>query len=113
METVQVGAWTVSRNKEGYTCTAQPPAPTGTSGQAFILVVEGGPSQARRSGGGSRNPATRRKPMKVSPFHSKLVGTDRYHDESACTVGDNIEPYNKVSGTGGHPKCHECKRISG
>lgn len=50
---------------------------------------------------------------KVPTFHSKLPGTDRYHDESSCTLGDNIEPYNKVSGTGGHPKCHLCKQISG
>ncbi len=51
--------------------------------------------------------------MKVPPFHSKLPGIDRYHDESRCTLGDNIEPYNKVSGKGGHPKCHLCKQISG
>jgi hypothetical protein len=51
--------------------------------------------------------------VKVAPFHSKLPGTDRHHDESTCTLGDNIESYNKVSGTGGHPKCHLCKQISG
>jgi hypothetical protein len=51
--------------------------------------------------------------VKVSPFHSRLPGTNRYHDESRCTEGDNIEPYNKAAGTGGHPKCDHCKRISG
>ena len=60
-----------------------------------------------------QNPQQGEETVKVPSFHSKLPGTDRYHDESTCTLGDNIEPYNKVSGTGGHPKCHECKRISG
>ena len=42
--------------------------------------------------------------MKVSPFHSKLPGTDRHHDESRCTVGDNIEPYNKGQRHGRAPQ---------
>ncbi|CAN5365230.1 hypothetical protein BH24ACT7_BH24ACT7_25740 [soil metagenome] len=51
---------------------------------------------------------------KVSPFHSKLA-TDKpvYHDESTCTEGNNIEPQNKVPGTGGRSKCLRCKEISG
>ncbi len=50
--------------------------------------------------------------MKVEPFHSKLQ-TSVYHDESKCEVGDNIESWNKVKGTGGLRKCDECTRISG
>lgn len=49
---------------------------------------------------------------KVSPFHSKLPGTSKYHDNSSCTEGNNIEPRNRVSGTGGLPKCDHCKRLS-
>ena len=114
MEAAQVAPRAASRNKEGRAMLTRPPAPAGTSsGQGSILVVEGGLTQARSTGVSPQKPATRRKPVKVSSFHSKLPGTDRYHDESRCTLGDNIEPYNKVSGTGGHPKCHLCKQISG
>jgi hypothetical protein len=51
---------------------------------------------------------------KVAPFHSKLK-QDRnvYHDESRCTEGNNIEPRNRVAGTGGRPKCSRCREISG
>jgi hypothetical protein len=48
---------------------------------------------------------------KVPPFHSKLPGTTKYHDNSACTEGDNIESYNRVSGTGGLSKCDHCARL--
>jgi hypothetical protein len=51
--------------------------------------------------------------MKTSPWHSKLPGTNRHHDETQCEVGDNIQPENRKTGTGGHPKCHRCKEISG
>jgi hypothetical protein len=50
--------------------------------------------------------------VKKSPWHSKVT-KDVYHDESTCKTGDNIESYNIVQGTGGLPKCAECKRISG
>lgn len=69
--------------------------------------------QDTRSGVANEKPARREKNVKVSAWHSKLPATDRHHDESTCTLGDNVEPYNRVSGTGGLPKCHECKRISG
>jgi hypothetical protein len=48
---------------------------------------------------------------KVNPFHSKLSGTQVYHDNDRCTVGNNIETYNKVSGTGGLRKCSDCQRL--
>ena len=52
--------------------------------------------------------------MKTSPWHSKL-SSDRavHHDETRCTEGNNIEPNNRVSGTGGRPKCSRCRDISG
>ena len=48
---------------------------------------------------------------RVAAYHSKLPGTRVYHDHSECTEGNNIESYNRVSGTGGHPKCDHCKRL--
>lgn len=50
---------------------------------------------------------------KVSAFHSKLK-TDRnvYHDNDKCTEGNNIEKENRVSGTGGRPKCEHCARLT-
>lgn len=49
---------------------------------------------------------------KVAPFHSKKPGATVYHDNTNCTEGNNIEKENKVSGTGGRPKCDHCKRLS-
>jgi hypothetical protein len=46
--------------------------------------------------------------MKVKDFHSKLE-TDVYHNNNQCTVGNNIETSNKVSGTGGKRLCSQCK----
>ncbi|GGA60178.1 hypothetical protein GCM10011499_33010 [Pelagibacterium lentulum] len=51
---------------------------------------------------------------KRSPWHSKAPNSRKvHHDETTCTEGNNIESYNKVSGTGGYPKCDHCRRISG
>ena len=49
---------------------------------------------------------------KVTAFHSKKE-TDRkvYHDDNKCTEGNNIESYNKASGTGGRPRCEHCARL--
>jgi hypothetical protein len=49
---------------------------------------------------------------KVAPFHSKLPGTEVYHNNNKCTVGDNIESYNVVSGPGGLRLCAECKNLN-
>lgn len=49
---------------------------------------------------------------KKSPWYSTLT-RDVHHDESTCHIGNNIESENVASGTGGLPKCKECKRISG
>lgn len=47
---------------------------------------------------------------KVAPWHSKKT-KDVHHDNSKCTLGNNIEPENRVSGTGGLPKCSQCERL--
>jgi hypothetical protein len=44
---------------------------------------------------------------KVAPFHSKVT-LDVHHNDNTCKVGNNIESYNKVPGTGGLPLCKEC-----
>jgi hypothetical protein len=50
---------------------------------------------------------------KVAPFHSKRETDPKvYHDNDKCTEGNNIESYNRVSGTGGRPQCEHCKRLS-
>jgi hypothetical protein len=50
--------------------------------------------------------------MQVSPYHSKLPSAHVYHNKSTCTVGNNIESYNKVAGTGGRPLCSTCPTSS-
>lgn len=51
---------------------------------------------------------------KKTPWHSKRPDDRKvYHDETQCTEGNNIEERNRVSGTGGLPKCDHCRRISG
>lgn len=50
---------------------------------------------------------------KVSPFHSvKPNSSNVYHDNSACTEGNNIEAKYKKAGTDGRPKCAHCSRLS-
>ena len=50
---------------------------------------------------------------KVAPFHSKKPNDPNvYHDNNSCTEGNNIEPQNKVSGTGGRRKCKSCEKLS-
>lgn len=50
---------------------------------------------------------------KVSPFHSKLPDPDPvYHDNDKCTVGNNIETYNRVPGTGGRRRCGPCSDLA-
>jgi hypothetical protein len=48
---------------------------------------------------------------KVSPFRSKLPGTGVHHNDNKCTVGNNIENHNRVSGTGGLPLCKPCSEL--
>jgi hypothetical protein len=48
---------------------------------------------------------------KVDPFHSKVT-LDVHHNNSSCEVGDNIQPENKVAGTGGLPLCKTCAGLN-
>jgi len=48
---------------------------------------------------------------KIGAFRSKLAGTAVHHNDNKCTTGNNIESYNRVSGTGGLPLCDQCKRL--
>jgi hypothetical protein len=48
---------------------------------------------------------------KVTAFRSKLPGTGVHHNDDKCTVGNNIESYNRVAGSGGLPLCHTCSNL--
>ena len=50
--------------------------------------------------------------MRVNPFHSKLEGTEVYHNNNKCTEGNNIEKENWVAGTGGLRLCSHCKKLN-
>ena len=45
----------------------------------------------------------------TSPWHSTKQTV--HHDNTACKTGNNIEPENKRTGTGGKPLCQECKAL--
>jgi len=45
------------------------------------------------------------------PWHSKRPGETVYHDNTACTEGNNIESYYMAQGTGGRKKCEHCARL--
>lgn len=50
---------------------------------------------------------------KVAPFHSTALNAPKvHHNNSSCTEGNNIEAKNKASGTGNHPLCAHCGRLS-
>lgn len=54
----------------------------------------------------------RRRTVKVPAFHSKAPNDRKvHHNDTKCTEGNNIETYNKVSGTGGYPLCSHCARL--
>ena len=50
--------------------------------------------------------------MRVKPFYSKKPGTEVYHNNNKCTEGNNIESYNRTSGTGGLRLCKKCKELN-
>lgn len=45
----------------------------------------------------------------TAPWHS--VKQNVHHDNTNCTEGNNIEPENRRSGTGGKPKCQHCEKL--
>jgi hypothetical protein len=47
--------------------------------------------------------------VKVSAYHSSNKSDpDVYHDHNDYPTGQQIPSYNKVSGTGGFPRCKHC-----
>ena len=43
-------------------------------------------------------------------FHSVRENDPKvYHDDDACTEGNNIEPKNRRDGTDNRPRCKNCK----
>lgn len=48
--------------------------------------------------------------MRTSPWYSTRT-RDVYHDNTACTEGNNIERQYRHDGTGGLPKCSHCSRL--
>jgi hypothetical protein len=53
---------------------------------------------------------------RVAAFHSVNPriphSRRRYHDNSRCTEGNNIEWQYRRSGTGGYPRCHHCTTLA-
>jgi len=49
---------------------------------------------------------------KVDPFYSIKPDTNVHHNNDECELGNNIEPENRRSGTGGHPLCSRCEELS-
>ena len=47
---------------------------------------------------------------RTNPWHS--IKSDRHHNNSECTTGNNIESENRRDGTGGKPLCEECQRLN-
>lgn len=47
---------------------------------------------------------------KTSPWHAK--DSHVHHNNTRCTEGNNIEPRNRMSGTGGKPLCNHCSRLN-
>jgi len=53
---------------------------------------------------------------KVSPYHTTSheeppSHRNVYHDHDNCHDGKAIKPWNKVSGTGGKPRCKVCIKL--
>jgi hypothetical protein len=47
-------------------------------------------------------------PQAQRPWHSTRQGETKYHDNTACTEGNNIERYNFAWGKGNLTLCHHC-----
>ena len=51
--------------------------------------------------------------MITSPWHSTRLGETVYHNNTACTEGNNIESYYYAPGDGGRLKlCHRCATLA-
>ena len=50
---------------------------------------------------------------RISPIHSAKPSTRVHHNDNRCTEANNIERINLRHGTGGHPLCDHCRRLTG
>lgn len=48
---------------------------------------------------------------KVSPFHSKALGTTVHHNNDSCSEANDIAIQDRESGTGNLPLCDRCARL--
>jgi len=49
---------------------------------------------------------------KCSPYHTtSSEDRDVYHDHDDCPDGRRIKQENRVPGTGGRPRCKECRHL--
>ena len=49
---------------------------------------------------------------KVAAYHSSNPSDpDVYHDHDDCPTGQQIPTRNKVAGTGGNRRCHQCEAM--
>lgn len=49
---------------------------------------------------------------KISPWHSTRESDPKvYHDNDACTEGNNIETKYRKAGTDGRRRCDHCTRL--
>lgn len=49
---------------------------------------------------------------RVGPWHSIKADAPRvYHDNTACTEGNNIEAQYRRPGTDGRRRCEHCERL--
>lgn len=49
---------------------------------------------------------------KTSPWHSIEPNAEVYHNNTKCTVGNNIEKKNIRPGTGGKRLCKQCEDLN-
>ena len=50
--------------------------------------------------------------MKTTAYHSSNPSDpDVYHDHSNCPSGQQIPRQNRLSGTGGYPRCGHCMKM--
>lgn len=47
------------------------------------------------------------------PWHSTRLGETVYHNNTACTEGNNIEQYYYAPSDGGLKLCHHCAMLNG
>ena len=65
----------------------------------------------KKAGGQAGQKAKPQMPT-VSPWHSTRPGEQVYHNNTACTEGNNIEDRYRKPGTGGLRLCDRCAKLN-